>query len=90
MNFRRSLISSLAAATLLFSTGSFYSSPDFSAAYGANHKVQEAQPDRPAKYHYICPMHEDVISKKPGKCPKCKMKLEKKRIKPPEVKPADQ
>lgn len=86
MNFRRSLISSLAAATLLVSTGSLYSSH----VSGANHEVQDAQPDKPAKYHYICPMHEDVVSKKPGKCPKCKMKLEKKRIKPPEVKPPDQ
>jgi hypothetical protein len=33
-------------------------------------------------------MHEDVTSKKPGKCPKCKMKLEKKKIK--EAKPPDQ
>ena len=90
MNFRRLLLSSLAAATLLVSTGSLYSSPDFSAAHGANHKVQDAQPDKPARYHYICPMHADVTSKKPGKCPKCKMKLEKKRIKVPEVTPPNQ
>ena len=38
-----------------------------------------------AQFHYVCPMHEDVTSKKPGKCPKCKMKLEKKKIK--EAKP---
>lgn len=86
MKFRRFLISSLAAATLLVSTGSLYASP----VSGANHKIQDAQPDQPARYHYICPMHEDVTSKKPGKCPKCKMKLEKKRIKPPEVKPPEQ
>lgn len=24
---------------------------------------------------YVCPMHEDVQSDKPGKCPKCGMKL---------------
>jgi hypothetical protein len=35
-------------------------------------------------------MHEDVQAKKPGKCPKCKMKLEKKRVKAPEVKSTDQ
>lgn len=27
---------------------------------------------------YICPMHPEVISDKPGKCPKCGMKLELK------------
>ena len=26
---------------------------------------------------YTCPMHPDVISDKPGKCPKCKMNLVK-------------
>jgi predicted Zn-ribbon and HTH transcriptional regulator len=26
---------------------------------------------------YICPMHSDVTSDKPGKCPKCKMDLVK-------------
>ena len=48
---------------------------------------QEAEPEKPA-YHYVCPMHADVSSKKPGKCYKCKMKLEKKRIKV--NKPSDQ
>lgn len=46
---------------------------------------QEAEPEKPA-YHYVCPMHPDVSAKKPGKCYKCKMKLEKKRVK----KPSDQ
>jgi hypothetical protein len=27
---------------------------------------------------YVCPMHPDVTSDKPGKCPKCGMELEKK------------
>jgi len=85
MKFRRFLITILAAISLLLSGVSLYSSPVF----GANHNEQSA-PEKPAEYHYICPMHEDVKSKKPGKCPKCKMKLEKKRIKPSEVKPPDQ
>lgn len=25
---------------------------------------------------FTCPMHADVVSQKPGKCPKCGMKLE--------------
>ena len=29
---------------------------------------------------YVCPMHPEVKSDKPGKCPECGMKLEKKKI----------
>lgn len=29
---------------------------------------------------YVCPMHADVVSSKPGKCPKCKMTLVKKSV----------
>lgn len=29
---------------------------------------------------YTCPMHPEVMSDKPGKCPKCGMKLEKKMM----------
>lgn len=28
---------------------------------------------------YVCPMHPDVTSDKPGRCPKCKMALEAKK-----------
>lgn len=33
---------------------------------------------KPAKVQYTCPMHPEVISDKPGKCPKCGMTLVKK------------
>jgi len=31
---------------------------------------------------YTCPMHAEVNSDKPGKCPKCGMELKEKLIKP--------
>jgi len=33
---------------------------------------------KPAKVQYTCTMHPEVISNKPGKCPKCGMTLIKK------------
>jgi protein SCO1/2 len=41
---------------------------------------------------YVCPMHPDVTSSKPGKCYKCKMALRLTRTspeKPPATKPSD-
>jgi hypothetical protein len=80
MNYVRLVITPLFAALLLLAAGNLY----FLPALGANLNEQAAHPKRPAGFHYVCPMHEDVKSKTPGKCPKCKMKLEKKRIKRPE------
>lgn len=85
MILRRLLIAPVIMSALLLTMGSLYSVP----AHGANHKGQETEPKKPA-FHYICPMHADVKSKTPGKCPKCKMKLEKKRIKEPEAQPPAQ
>lgn len=45
-----------------------------------------AQTRKPAG-HYECPMHPDVTSKKPGKCPKCQMKLRFTPDKPKESAP---
>ena len=33
----------------------------------------------PAAQKYTCPMHPEVEQDKPGKCPKCGMKLESKK-----------
>lgn len=40
---------------------------------------------KPAKVQYTCLMHPEVLSDKPGKCPKCGMTLVKKQ---PAKKPA--
>ncbi len=46
---------------------------------------------QPAKTEiYTCPMHPEVQSDKPGKCPKCGMNLEKKKVKATKVQPAPQ
>ncbi len=84
MKFLRSLILSLVAAALLVTGGNLYSSP----VIGANQNAQEGQAEKPAEFVYICPMHEDVKNKKAGKCPKCKMKLEKKRVRPEATPPS--
>jgi len=39
---------------------------------------------KPGATFYTCPMHPEVISEKPGNCPKCGMTLVPK---PPETKP---
>jgi heavy metal-binding protein len=81
MNLRLRMLPLLAAA--LFITGVSVYSIGVTAQ-----KTHSASSQKAAQFHYVCPMHEDVTSKKPGKCPKCKMKLEKKKIK--EAKPPDQ
>lgn len=64
------------AASLLPSASSMYS-----VAVNAAQKEHSAH-SKPARFQYVCPMHEDVASKKPGLCPKCKMKLVKKAVSP--------
>ena len=76
MRFPR-FINLLLFAALLFTAESLYSAPVVTAQ-----KERSAHPSKPIQFQYVCPMHEDVKSKRPGKCPKCKMKLEKKRITP--------
>lgn len=43
-------------------------------------------PDK-AKTVYTCPMHPDVTSNEPGKCPKCGMQLVAKKPAPGATKP---
>lgn len=76
MNFLRFLITPLFAAALLLSGFQVYSVAVVTAAQ----KERSAHSKKPAKFRYVCPMHEDVTSKKSGLCPKCKMKLVKKPV----------
>jgi len=75
MRFPRFLVPLFAVALILFSSG-VYSSHVVTAAQ----KERSAHVKKPSQFHYVCPMHEDVTSKKRGVCPKCKMKLVKKQI----------
>ena len=83
MTFRKILITPLLAVSLLLTAASLSSVP----VVHAHQDGQETEPEKPA-FQYVCPMHEDVTSKKPGKCRKCKMKLEKKKVR--ETKPPQQ
>jgi len=48
----------------------------------------KAEPAKPVegKVVYTCPMHPEVISDQPGKCPKCGMTLIPKKLEPPPTK----
>ena len=70
---------SLLLATLLFTAEGLYSAPVVTQTV-VTQKERSAHPSKPIQFQYVCPMHADVKSKRPGKCPKCKMTLEKKRI----------
>ena len=45
-------------------------------------KERSAHSKKPAQFHYVCPMHEDVTSKSRSICRKCKMKLVRKPVPP--------
>lgn len=45
------------------------------------HEAQDLKSEQGAKEVYSCPMHPEVVSDRPGKCPKCGMKLEKQVLK---------
>src|SRR5687767_3937630 len=47
-----------------------------------------ASSSQTTKIIYTCPMHPEVKSNTPGKCPKCGMALEKKTVKVNSPKPA--
>ena len=77
MKFRRLWSVPIIVVALLFSAERLYSIPVVT--------TQQTTSKKPIRFYYVCPMHPDVQSKRPGKCPKCKMKLEKKQVQPPEL-----
>jgi len=55
----------------------------FAAPAGFAQQQKPVKKDTTQRKVYTCPMHPEVISDKPGKCPKCGMNLVEK--KPPVV-----
>jgi Heavy metal binding domain len=78
MKFPRLLGSSLLAFALLLSVAQMYSVVAVTAAK----KERSVHSNKPVSFQYVCPMHEDVTSKKAGLCPKCKMKLVRQPLSP--------
>ena len=77
MTFLRLRLLPFLAVTLLVCGSGVYSVGVVTAAQ----KTRSAHSKKPAQFYYVCPMHEDVTSKTRGKkCPKCKMKLERKPL----------
>jgi len=77
MNFLLLRLLPLLAVTLLVWGSGVYSVSVVTAAQ----KARSAHSKKSAQFYYVCPMHEDVTSKTRGKkCPKCKMKLERKPL----------
>jgi hypothetical protein len=52
----------------------------FSFAQTSKPKTSDTKSDATGKYIYTCTMHPEVITDKPGKCPKCGMTLVKKKV----------
>ena len=81
-------ISIVAAGLIAVVASGASASESVSAAGAGGDSGTKEQPGakKPAKV-YTCPMHPEVISDKPGNCPKCGMKLVLKR--PAAAPPAD-
>jgi hypothetical protein len=62
----------LMAIAILFSAATVFAAHTNTAVADTTKKA------KPAKVQYTCPMHPEVLSDKPGKCPKCGMTLVKK------------
>jgi hypothetical protein len=63
----------LIAVAILFSAATV-----FAAHPAAVSDITQTKKVKPEKVQYTCTMHPEVLSDKPGKCPKCGMTLVKK------------
>ena len=66
--------------TFLFIAIALVTGSSFSFAQTSKPKMPVSKSDTTAKYVYTCTMHPEVITDKPGKCPKCGMTLVKKKV----------
>jgi Heavy metal binding domain len=70
-------------AAVFFTVAGLYCVPTVTAQKAVTaQKERSAHSKKPAQFHYVCPMHEDVTSKSRGMCHKCKMKLVRKPVAP--------
>jgi len=58
--------------SLIIVAGLAFAGTSFNNAYGQTPKTTET---KAKAVKYTCPMHPEVITNKPGKCPKCGMTL---------------
>lgn len=65
---------------MLMAIAMLFSATIFAKPFTGVSDTTKTKKVKPAKVVYTCPMHPDVISDKPGKCPKpgCGMTLVKK------------
>ena len=64
---------------LFFTVAILLVTVSFASAQSTKNTQPKSKTDTTAKAVYTCPMHPEVISDKPGKCPKCGMDLVKKK-----------